>query len=154
MLEAAMRKLLCLQLRPIFAPKKPCFFHIATLANPRSLFRYLKKSLNKVLIPFAAKGVINDPPEENQSEKAIGATLSLRVIRKRLADSKVIVLSYFWPSLTNFVLKGRKGWHLIIVSQITLRHGGMEIRYCYDNGVKSPSQLENTSDTSDRFFTQ
>ena len=71
MLEAAMRKLLCLQLRPIFAPNKP-------------------------------------PPEENQSEKAIGATLSLPGIRKRLTNSKVVVLSYFWPSLTKFVLKGRK----------------------------------------------
>ena len=74
MLEAAMRKLLCLQLRPIFAPNKPCFFHIT----------------------------------KNQSEKAI-ETLSLPVIRKWLiTDSKVIVLSYFWPSLTNLVLKGRK----------------------------------------------
>ena len=52
MLEAAMRKLLCLQLRPIFALNKPCFFHITTLANPRLLLRYLQKSLNKVLKVF------------------------------------------------------------------------------------------------------
>ena len=66
MLEAAMRKLLCLQLRPIFAPNKPCFFHITTLANPRLLFRYLQKSLNKVLKVFVLIFLIH--PQQNYFE--------------------------------------------------------------------------------------
>ena len=86
-LEAAMRKLLCLQLRPIFAANKPCFFHITTLANPRLLFRYLQKSLNKVLKVFVLSFSIY--PQQNYFQSNGHSIDSIMANRVRHLDQRM-----------------------------------------------------------------
>ena len=54
MLEAAMRKLLCLQLRPIFAPNKPCFFHITTLLlTPDYFFFHHRHYITRYMVDYS-----------------------------------------------------------------------------------------------------